>query len=89
MLTPTGLSRMDVIDVMKADGSNILPNTWISIANTDKRACAKAIAKRNNSAKKQEELIHSIRGIFFTEIQSVTTMIAGHPGEGERNSGRW
>lgn len=76
---PTGFP-MDVIEVMK-ERSNICNYLDIPLqhGSTD---VLKAM-RRGTTRKKQEELIYSIREMI-PEIAIRTTLIAGHPGEGEK-----
>lgn len=76
---PTGFP-MDVIDVMK-ERSNICNYLDIPLqhGSTD---VLKAM-RRGTTREKQEELIHSIRDLI-PEIAIRTTLITGHPGEGEK-----
>ena len=76
---PTGFP-MDVIEVMK-ERPNICKYLDIPLqhGSTD---VLKAM-RRGTTREKQEELIHSIRDLI-PEIAIRTTLIAGHPGEGER-----
>jgi ribosomal protein S12 methylthiotransferase len=76
---PTGFP-MDVIDVMK-ERPNICKYLDIPLqhGSTD---VLKAM-RRGTTREKQEELIHSIRDLI-PEIAIRTTLIAGHPGEGEK-----
>ncbi|MBB6325887.1 ribosomal protein S12 methylthiotransferase [Algoriphagus iocasae] len=76
---PTGFP-MDVIEVMK-DRENICNYLDIPLqhGSTD---VLKAM-RRGTTRQKQEDLIHSIRDIL-PDIAIRTTLIAGHPGEGEK-----
>ncbi|UJP66607.1 30S ribosomal protein S12 methylthiotransferase RimO [Mongoliitalea daihaiensis] len=76
---PTGFP-MDVIEVMK-ERSNICNYLDIPLqhGSTD---VLKAM-RRGTTREKQEELIHSIRDLI-PEIAIRTTLITGHPGEGEK-----
>lgn len=76
---PTGFP-MDVIEVMK-ERPNICKYLDIPLqhGSTD---VLKAM-RRGTTREKQEELIHSIREMI-PEIAIRTTLIAGHPGEGEK-----
>ena len=76
---PTGFP-MDVIEVMK-ERSNICNYLDIPLqhGSTD---VLKAM-RRGTSRQKQEDLIHSIRDVL-PDIAIRTTLIAGHPGEGEK-----
>ena len=76
---PTGFP-MDVIEVMK-ERPNICKYLDIPLqhGSTD---VLKAM-RRGTTREKQEELIHSIRDLI-PEIAIRTTLIAGHPGEGEK-----
>jgi ribosomal protein S12 methylthiotransferase len=76
---PTGFP-MDVIEVMK-ERENICNYLDIPLqhGSTD---VLKAM-RRGTTRQKQEDLIHSIRDIL-PDIAIRTTLIAGHPGEGEK-----
>lgn len=76
---PTGFP-MDVIEVMK-ERPNICKYLDIPLqhGSTD---VLKAM-RRGTTREKQEELIHSIRDLI-PEIAIRTTLITGHPGEGEK-----
>ncbi|SHO64738.1 30S ribosomal protein S12 methylthiotransferase RimO [Algoriphagus zhangzhouensis] len=76
---PTGFP-MDVIEVMK-ERDNICNYLDIPLqhGSTD---VLKAM-RRGTTRQKQEDLIHSIRDIL-PDIAIRTTLIAGHPGEGEK-----
>jgi len=76
---PTGFP-MDVIEVMK-ERSNICDYLDIPLqhGSTD---VLKAM-RRGTTREKQEKLIHDIRELI-PEIAIRTTLIAGHPGEGEK-----
>ena len=71
---------MDVIEVMKE-----LPNIckYLDIPLQHGSTDVLKAMRRGTSREKQEELIHSIREMI-PEIAIRTTLIAGHPGEGEK-----
>jgi ribosomal protein S12 methylthiotransferase len=75
---PTGFP-MDVIQVMK-DRPNIC--NYLDIPLQHGSTSVLKAMRRGTSREKQEELIHSIRDII-PGIAIRTTLIAGHPGEGE------
>ncbi|WP_194777417.1 30S ribosomal protein S12 methylthiotransferase RimO [Pararhodonellum marinum] len=75
---PTGFP-MEVIEVMK-ERANICNYLDIPLQHGSSELLK--IMRRGTSREKQEALIHSIRDIL-PEIAIRTTLIAGHPGEGE------
>lgn len=75
---PTGFP-MDVIDVMK-ERPNIC--NYLDIPLQHGSTSVLKTMRRGTSREKQEELIHSIRDVM-PDIAIRTTLIAGHPGEGE------
>nr|WP_262916543.1 30S ribosomal protein S12 methylthiotransferase RimO [Belliella aquatica] len=75
---PTGFP-MDVIDVMK-ERPNIC--NYLDIPLQHGSTSVLKTMRRGTTREKQEELIHSIRDIM-PDIAIRTTLIAGHPGEGE------
>ncbi|MCH7411753.1 30S ribosomal protein S12 methylthiotransferase RimO [Belliella sp. DSM 111904] len=75
---PTGFP-MDVIEVMK-ERSNIC--NYLDIPLQHGSTSVLKTMRRGTTREKQEELIHSIRDIM-PDIAIRTTLIAGHPGEGE------
>lgn len=76
---PTGFP-MDVIDVMK-ERPNICKYLDIPLQHGSNDVL-KAM-RRGTTREKQEDLIHNIREMI-PEIAIRTTLIAGHPGEGEK-----
>jgi ribosomal protein S12 methylthiotransferase len=76
---PTGFP-MEVIEVMK-ERPNIC--NYLDIPLQHGSSDVLKAMRRGTTREKQEELIHSIRDIL-PEIAIRTTMIAGHPGEGEK-----
>ncbi|HLW20495.1 MAG TPA: 30S ribosomal protein S12 methylthiotransferase RimO [Cyclobacteriaceae bacterium] len=76
---PTGFP-MDILDVM-AERPNICK--YLDIPLQHGSSDVLKMMRRGTSREKQEELIHSIRE-RIPGIAIRTTMIAGHPGEGER-----
>ncbi|WP_373396929.1 30S ribosomal protein S12 methylthiotransferase RimO [Algoriphagus halophilus] len=76
---PTGFP-MDVIEVMK-ERDNICNYLDIPLQHGSTEVL-KAM-RRGTTRQKQEDLIHSIRDIL-PDIAIRTTLIAGHPGEGEK-----
>ncbi len=76
---PTGFP-MDVIDVM-AEHPNIC--NYLDIPLQHGSSDVLKIMRRGTSREKQEDLIHSIRE-KIPGIAIRTTLIAGHPGEGEK-----
>ncbi|AMQ58099.1 30S ribosomal protein S12 methylthiotransferase RimO [Algoriphagus sanaruensis] len=76
---PTGFP-MDVIQVMK-DRPNICK--YLDIPLQHGSTSVLKTMRRGTTREKQEELIHSIREMI-PEIAIRTTLIAGHPGEGEK-----
>jgi ribosomal protein S12 methylthiotransferase len=76
---PTGFP-MDVIEVMK-ERENIC--NYLDIPLQHGSSDVLRAMRRGTTREKQEELIHSIRDIL-PDIAIRTTLIAGHPGEGER-----
>ncbi|MBD8488278.1 30S ribosomal protein S12 methylthiotransferase RimO [Echinicola sp. CAU 1574] len=76
---PTGFP-MDVIDVM-ADHPNICNYLDIPLQHGSSEVLK--VMRRGTSREKQEELIHRIRE-KIPGIAIRTTLIAGHPGEGEK-----
>ncbi len=75
---PTGFP-MDVIDVMK-ERPNICK--YLDIPLQHGSTSVLKTMRRGTTREKQEELIHSIRDLI-PEIAIRTTLITGHPGEGE------
>jgi ribosomal protein S12 methylthiotransferase len=75
---PTGFP-MDVIEVMK-ERPNICK--YLDIPLQHGSTSVLKTMRRGTTREKQEELIHSIRDII-PEIAIRTTLITGHPGEGE------
>ena len=75
---PTGFP-MDVMEVMK-QRSNIC--NYLDIPLQHGSSSVLKTMRRGTTREKQEELIHSIRDLI-PEIAIRTTLIAGHPGEGE------
>lgn len=75
---PTGFP-MDVIEVMK-ERPNIC--NYLDIPLQHGSTSVLKTMRRGTTREKQEELIHSIRDIM-PDIAIRTTLIAGHPGEGE------
>lgn len=76
---PTGFP-MDVIEVMK-ERENIC--NYLDIPLQHGSTSVLKTMRRGTTREKQEELIHSIRDLI-PEIAIRTTLIAGHPGEGEK-----
>ncbi|KEO72027.1 30S ribosomal protein S12 methylthiotransferase RimO [Anditalea andensis] len=76
---PTGFP-MDVIEVMK-ERPNIC--NYLDIPLQHGSSDVLKAMRRGTTREKQEELIHSIRDVL-PDIAIRTTLIAGHPGEGER-----
>ncbi|MBT0812257.1 30S ribosomal protein S12 methylthiotransferase RimO [Litoribacter ruber] len=76
---PTGFP-MDVIEVMK-ERPNIC--NYLDIPLQHGSSDVLKAMRRGTSREKQEDLIHSIRDIL-PDIAIRTTLIAGHPGEGEK-----
>ena len=76
---PTGFP-MDILDIM-AERPNICK--YLDIPLQHGSSDVLRAMRRGTSREKQEELIHSIRE-RIPGIAIRTTMIAGHPGEGER-----
>jgi ribosomal protein S12 methylthiotransferase len=76
---PTGFP-MEVIEVMK-ERENIC--NYLDIPLQHGSSDVLRAMRRGTTREKQEELIHSIRDIL-PDIAIRTTLIAGHPGEGER-----
>lgn len=75
---PTGFP-MDVIEVMK-ERPNIC--NYLDIPLQHGSTSVLKSMRRGTTREKQEELIHSIRDLI-PEIAIRTTLIAGHPGEGD------
>jgi len=76
---PTGFP-MDVIEVMK-ERDNIC--NYLDIPLQHGSSDVLKAMRRGTTREKQENLIHSIRDIL-PDIAIRTTLIAGHPGEGEK-----
>lgn len=76
---PTGFP-MDVIEVMK-ERSNIC--NYLDIPLQHGSTDVLTAMRRGTTRVKQEELIHSIRDVL-PDIAIRTTLITGHPGEGEK-----